>query len=441
MDEVDSHLEHVDCTKLFFTDLNGRLMNLSVNKHKIGEIFENGVGFDGSSIAGFANVEHSDRILMPDAGTLWKIPFEEEKVGFFIANVLNEEGAPAAVDPRTILQEVVRSAEEEFGFRFLVGPEHEFFLLNGDEFALTAKRGFPSDVHTDQAGYFHSTPHDKGQAIRQQITDVLERCGVVYEKSHHEVTPSQHEINLECTDPVSAADRTLLFTYVAQRVAQENGFYASFMPKPFKEHNRNAFHMHLSVQDAEGTNLFYDESADQNLSTVARQFIAGILKYARETSVVMASTVNSYKAYVVEKEAPIVRGWGFRNRSSMVRVPYTTSPSATRIELRNPDPAGNVYLQMATLIAMGLQGIREALASDNPDKGSTYERDYQMKVWDERFLPRTFYEALVEAERSDFLKGFLGEKLYDNFMTLKIEEWEADRVHISAREQRQYLSI
>ncbi|SCY05157.1 glutamine synthetase family protein [Desulfoluna spongiiphila] len=441
MDEVDSQLEHVDCTKLFFTDLNGRLMNLSVNKHKIGDIFENGVGFDGSSIAGFANVEHSDRILMPDADSLWQIPFEEEKVGFFIANVLNEQGAPAAVDPRTILQEVVRGAEEEFGFRFLVGPEHEFFLLNGDEFALTAKRGFPSDVHTDRAGYFHSTPHDKGQAIRQQITDVLERCGIVYEKSHHEVTPSQHEINLECTDPVSAADRTLLFTYVAQRVAQENGFYASFMPKPFKEHNRNAFHMHLSIQDSEGTNLFYDEGADQNLSIVARQFIAGIIKYARETSVVMASTVNSYKAYVVEKEAPIVRGWGFRNRSSMVRVPYTTSPSATRIELRNPDPAGNVYLQMATLIAMGLQGIREKLANGIPDKGSTYDRDYKMKVWDERFLPRTFYEALVEAERSDFLKGFLGDKLYDNFMTLKIQEWEDDRVHISGREQRQYLSI
>jgi len=441
MDEVDSQLEHVDCTKLFFTDLNGRLMNLSVNKHKIGDIFENGVGFDGSSIAGFANVEHSDRILMPDADSLWQIPFEEEKVGFFIANVLNEQGAPAAVDPRTILQEVVRGAEEEFGFRFLVGPEHEFFLLNGDEFALTAKRGFPSDVHTDRAGYFHSTPHDKGQAIRQQITDVLESCGIVYEKSHHEVTPSQHEINLECTDPVSAADRTLLFTYVAQRVAQENGFYASFMPKPFKEHNRNAFHMHLSIQDSEGTNLFYDEGADQNLSTVARQFIAGIIKYARETSVVMASTVNSYKAYVVEKEAPIVRGWGFRNRSSMVRVPYTTSPSATRIELRNPDPAGNVYLQMATFIAMGLQGIREKLANGIPDKGSTYDRDYKMKVWDERFLPRTFYEALVEAERSDFLKGFLGDKLYDNFMTLKIQEWEDDRVHISGREQRQYLSI
>ncbi|MBW2100433.1 MAG: glutamine synthetase [Deltaproteobacteria bacterium] len=441
MDDVDSHLEHVDCTKLFFTDLNGRLMNLSVNKHKINEIFENGVGFDGSSIAGFANVEHSDRILMPDSKTLRNIPFSDETVGFFMANVLNEEGNPAAVDPRTILQKIVQTAKDEFGFNFLVGPEHEFFLLNGDEFALTAKRGFPSDVHTDQAGYFHSTPHDKGQSIRQQITDILESCGIIYEKSHHEVTPSQHEINLECTDPLTAADRTLLFTYVTQRIAHENGYYATFMPKPFEEHNRNAFHMHLSIQDKDGNNLFYDASANQNLSTIARQFIAGILKYARETSVIMASTVNSYKAYVVEKEAPIVRGWGFRNRSSMVRVPYTSSPQATRIELRNPDPAGNVYLQIATFIAMGLQGIREQLPLACPDKHSTYERKYRMKVWDDRFLPRTFYEALVEAEQSDFLKGVLGEKLYENFMALKIQEWENDRVHISAREQREYLSV
>lgn len=441
MDDIESQLEDVDCTKLFFTDLNGRLMNLSVNKRKMGDVFENGVGFDGSSIAGFANVEHSDRILMPDAQALWNIPFEGESVGFFIANVLNEEGLPASVDPRTILQDVVARAKEEFGFSFLIGPEHEFFLLNGDEFALTTKTGLPSDAHSDQAGYFHTTPHDKGQAIRQQITDMLGQCGIVYEKSHHEVTPSQHEINLECTDPVNAADRTLLFSYVAQRIAQENGYYASFMPKPFKEYNRNAFHMHLSICDEAGKNLFYDETAEKNLSPLAHHFIAGILRYARETSVVMASTVNSYKAYVVETEAPIVRGWGFRNRSSMVRVPYTSSPSATRIELRNPDPAGNVYLQMAVLISMGLQGVRDKLSVSTPDMGSTYDRDYTRRVWDDRFLPRTFYEALVEAEGSHFLKEVLGERLYANFMDLKIQEWEEDRVHITAREQRQYLSI
>ncbi len=155
----------------------------------------------------------------------------------------------------------------------------------------------------------------------------------------------------------------------------------------------------------------------------------------------MASTVNSYKAYVIETEAPIVRGWGFRNRSSMVRVPYTSDPGGTRIELRNPDPGGNVYLQMAVLIAMGLRGLKEGLSCGTPDKGSTYDRKYLMKVWDERFLPRSFFEALVEAEKSEFLHEILGDRIYQNYMAIKIEEWEADRTHITSRERDRYLTI
>lgn len=442
MDDTGSYKsEDIDYTKFFFTDLNGKLMNLSVNGQRLGSIIENGVGFDGSSIAGYATVEHSDRLLVPDISTYRKVRFKNKNVGFFVANVHNEDGVPANADPRHVLQEIITRAEEEFGFRFVVGPEHEFFLFNGDEFALTAKHGFDDKVLSDKAGYFHSTPHDKGEAIRHSIVKLLEDCGIQYEKSHHEVTPSQHEINLESTDVLSAADRTLLFTYITQKVAEENGYYASFMPKPFEEYNRNAFHIHLSMWDKKGNNLFYDENATQNLSRTARHFIGGIMKYARETSIVMASTTNSYRAYVLEKEAPIVRGWGFRNRSSMVRVPYTASPGGTRIELRNPDPGGNVYLQMATFIAMGLHGIREGLDCGSPDIRSTYDRHYDNKVWNERFLPRSFYEALVEAERSDFLKNVLGERIYENFMDLKIREWEEDRIHITSREHRKYLDI
>ncbi|ETR67444.1 MAG: Glutamine synthetase, partial [Candidatus Magnetoglobus multicellularis str. Araruama] len=217
------------------------------------------------------------------------------------------------------------------------------------------------DVHSDKAGYFHSTPHDKGEFIRNKIVEVLQKCNIKYEKAHHEVTPSQHEINLEPVDPLSAADRTILFTYVTQKIAVQHGLYATFMPKPFDGLNRNALHIHLSMQDQSGENIFYDSQADCNLSQIARYFIGGILKYARETSIVMASTFNSYKAYIADREAPIVRGWGFRNRSSMVRVPYSISPANTRIELRNPDPGGNIYLQLAAYIAMGMQGIKEKL--------------------------------------------------------------------------------
>ncbi|MBN2429092.1 MAG: glutamine synthetase [Deltaproteobacteria bacterium] len=441
MDDLDSQLYDVDITKLFFTDLNGKLMNLSVNKQALKNIVENGVGFDGSSIAGYASVEHSDRLLFPDLESFKKVTFSNKTVGFLVGNVHNEEGAPASTDPRHLLQRVIAEAEEEFGYRFFVGPEYEFFLLNGDEFDLSSNNEFSDAVHSDNAGYFHSTPHDKGELIRHEITKILADCGIQYEKSHHEVTPSQHEINLEYTDTLSAADRSLLFTYITQKVAEENGFYASFMPKPFEDYNRNAFHMHLSLFDKDGNNLFYDQKMEKNLSSTAKNFIGGILKYARETSIIMASTVNSYKAYVIEKEAPIVRGWGFRNRSSMVRVPYALSSEATRIELRSPDPSGNVYLQMAVLISMGLQGIREKLECNSPDKGSTYERNYDVRVWDERFLPRCFYEALVEAEKSTFMKEVLGDSLYNNFMQLKIQEWEDDRVHIPKREHQRYLNV
>lgn len=441
IEELKNELGEVDHIKLFFTDLNGKLMNLSVNKNNIKDIVKNGVGFDGSSIAGYATVEHSDRLLIPDPSTFKAVKINGERVGFFIGNIHNEEGRPAATDPRFLLKRVIDNARKEFGYQITAGPEHEFFLFEGNEFDLTSAKNFDDKVLSDKAGYFHSTPHDRGESVRQDIVDVLADCGITYEKSHHEVTASQHEINLKCTDAMQAADRALLFTYITQKIAHKHDYYASFMPKPFEGQNRNAFHIHISLQDDHGHNVFYDATADHNLSQTARYFIGGILKYARDTSIIMASTVNSYKAYVIDAEAPIVRGWGFRNRSSMIRVPYATTPELMRIELRSPDPAGNVYLQMATLIAMGLEGIREKLVLGPPDKGSTYERNYRFKVWDDRFLPRSFYEALVEAERSEFLESFLGVQLYDNLIELKKKEWEEDRTHITSRERRKYLDI
>jgi len=430
----------IDHTKIFFTDLNGRVMSLSVNYHNMDKIFENGVGFDGSSIAGYATVEQSDRILFPVPDSYHNVSFENEKIGFFIGEIRDEHGKRAKADPRAVLERVIADAEAEFGYRFIAGPEHEFFLLSGNEFNLT-NGNFGDEVHSDKAGYFHSTPHDKGEFIRNKIVEVLQDCGIKYEKAHHEVTPSQHEINLEPIDPIKAADRTILFTYVTQKIAVKHGLYATFMPKPFDGLNRNALHIHLSMQDQSGQNIFYDTNADCNLSQTARYFIGGILKYARETSIVMASTFNSYKAYIADREAPIVRGWGFRNRSSMVRVPYSISPANTRIELRNPDPGGNIYLQLAAYIAMGMQGVKEKIDCGSPDIKSTYETKQQKTVWNTKFLPKSLFEALVEAERSQFLADLLGNRLYTNFMELKINDWEDHRTHITSREHKKYLNI
>ncbi len=431
----------VDFTKIFFTDINGRLMNLFVNPDMIDKMSKTGVGFDGSSIAGYSAVENSDCLLVPNLSTYKKIDFGDKTVGFIIGDIYDEKGDPSETDPRQLLKRVLETAEKEFQVRFTAGPEHEFFLFNRESAAAATGPEMPVLAHSDDIGYFVSSPMDKGESVRQDIVNVLAGCGIQYEKTHHEVTPSQHEINLECTDALSAADRTLIFSYVAKQVAEKNGFTASFMPKPFENYNRNAFHIHLSMQDFEGRNLFYNDTAEYKLSDLARYFMGGILKYARETSIVMASTVNSYKAYVMGKEAPVVRGWGLRNRSSMVRVPCPLSPESTRIELRNPDPAGNVYLQMAVFISMGLAGIREKLDCGRADKGSSYSKDYGLKVWDEEFLPRSFYEALLEAEDSRFLKDSMGEAIYRNMMTLKIREWEADRIHVTQREHQKYRDV
>jgi glutamine synthetase len=433
LEQIKAELNTCDSTKIFFTDLNGRIMNLPINSDHIETILKHGIGFDGSSVAGYATVENSDRLLIPDAESFRVVAFKNEKLGFFIGRIYNDKGSRAQADPRAILEAVIAEAETEYGFRFLVGPEHEFFLLCSDE--------FNADVHSDKACYFQATPHDKGETVRNRIIEVLKACGITFEKAHHEVTPSQHEINLECIEPLNGADRTVLFNHVTQKVAEECGYHATFMPKPFDGQNRNAFHIHLSMQDHAGRNLFYDPDAENDFSLFGRRFIGGILKYARETSIIMASTYNSYKAYVLEREAPIIRGWGFKNRSSMVRVPYAIKPESTRIELRSPDPAGNMYLQMAVFIAMGLRGIKKELDSGRPDIGSTYKKNYRARVWDKRFLPKSLFEALVEAERSKFLREILGERIYENYMKIKTDEWEEHRTHVTPREHGKYLNV
>ena len=296
-------------------------------------------------------------------------------------------------------------------------------------------------MHTDRDGYFGSSPGNEGELVRQKIVDLLGKCGINYEKTHHEVTPSQHEINLEPGRPLEVADRTLLFTHVTKEVAAEFGMHATFMSKPFDSMNRNAFHIHTSMTDLQGNNLFYDSNAEYHLSTQMRHFIGGIIKYARESSIIMASTLNSYKAYIMDREAPIIRGWGLKNRSSMVRIPHAINPKATRLELRCPDATGNVYLQLATLIAMGLKGLEEELDCGNPDSGSTYQKTSHKRIYDKRFIPKDIFEALMEAEKSDFLKELLGAPIFHNYLRLKMADWEEHRTHVTPLEHRKYLSI
>ena len=431
--EIKEQLKEAYTTKLFFTDLNGRLKNLSVNPNDIESIQENGVGIDGSSIAGLATVDNSDRVLKPVMESFRLVDFGERKIGFFVGQIFNQDGSRSEVDPRYALERAVEQAAKDFQIKFMMGPEHEFFLLNGDE--------IDSEIHTDKLDYFGSSPTDIGDLVRQEIVNVLSKCGVKYEKTHHEVTSSQHEINLEPGDPLTIADRTILFEFVTKEVAAQFDLHATFMSKPFTGFNRNAFHIHTSFTDMAGKNLCYDENAEYHLSEMLMNFIGGITRYAREASIVLASTYNSYKAYVLDKEAPVVRGWGLRNRSSMVRIPHALKPEATRMELRCPDATGNVYLQFAILLFMGLAGITNKEDAGQPDIGSTYKKDLQPKVLDRRFLPRDFFPALMEAENSIFMAESLGPELFTNYMKIKIAEWENHRTTITDLEHRMYLHI
>ncbi len=432
--KIKELLQEVYTTKLFFTDLNGRLKNLSINPNDIESIVKNGVGIDGSSIAGIATVDNSDRILKPVVESFRLVDFGDRKVGFFVGQIFNQDGSRSEVDPRYPLERAVEKAANDYQIKFMMGPEHEFFLLNGDE--------FNSAIHTDKLDYFGSSPGDIGDIVRQEIVNVLEKCGIKYEKTHHEVTSSQHEINLEPGDPLTVADRCILFEFVTKEVASQYNLHATFMSKPFTGLNRNAFHIHLSFTDMEGKNLCYDETADYHLSAMLMNFIGGITKHAREASIVMAATFNSYKAYVLDKEAPVVRGWGIRNRSSMVRIPHAINTQGTRMELRCPDATGNVYLQFAILIFMGLAGIANKEDAGPPDVGSTYKKELQQpKVLDRRFLPRDFFPALMDAENSSFMAESLGTDLFGNYMKIKIGEWEDHRTTITDLEHKKYLHI
>ncbi|MGM0416179.1 MAG: glutamine synthetase family protein [Thermodesulfobacteriota bacterium] len=435
LNAIKEQLKQAYTTKIFFTDLNGRLKNLSINPQDLDSIMEHGTGFDGSSTAGIATVDNSDRILKPVMESFRLVDFGDRKVGFFVGQMFNQDGSRSEVDPRYALERAVAKAREEHQMLLTLGPEHEFFLLNGDE--------FHDDIHTDKLGYFDTSPSDIGDVVRQEIVNVLEKCGIRYAKTHHEVTSSQHEITLEPGDPLSVADRTILFNYVTKEVAAQYNLHASFMSKPFTGSNRNAFHIHVSFSDLAGDSLCYDEDVKNNLSPMMMNFIGGLIERAGEISIIFASTFNSYKAYVLDKEAPIVRGWGALNRSSMIRIPHASKPAATRMELRCPDTAGNVYLQFAVLIFTGLEGIKKKVDAGSADPGSNYHKSgsERPRALDRKFLPRDFTQGLMEAENSTFLAEILGEQLFDNYMRLKMVEWEYHRTTITDVEHRRYLNI
>jgi glutamine synthetase len=352
---------------LQFTDLLGTLKAVSVPVTEIETILNGKVMFDGSSVPGFMRIEESDMVLVPDLSTFAKLPWKDspKKVARLICYVHRPNGEPFEGDPRRILWRAEQQAEK-MGYTLNAGPEMEFFLFpDGSK----GKHNLELD-HT--ANYFDLEPLDKGEDARQSIVVTLQDMGFNIEASHHEAAPHQHEIDFRYDKAIRSADNVMTLKAGAKVIATQFGLQATFMPKPVFGINGSGMHVHLSLSDREGKNVFYDPTDDHQLSLIAKQFIAGILEHIKGITLLLNPTVNSYKRLVPHHEAPVNIAWSFANRSPLIRVPASRE-NGTRIELRSPDPSTNPYLAFAAILMAGLDGIKRNLTPPPPLTDNLYE--------------------------------------------------------------------
>jgi len=427
----DEDISYIQC---WFTDVLGTLKSFTITPSELDEALQEGMGFDGSSIEGFARIEESDLIAKPDPSTLRILPWEgeESKVAGVFCDILQPDQTPYDGDPRYVLKRFMEQLQQQ-GYKFFVGPELEFFYFKNSK----------SVEPIDNAGYFDSIPLDLGHDLRKQTVSVLQQVGIQVEYEHHEVAPSQQEIDLRYNEAMIMADHSQLYRVVVKEVARQNGVYATFMPKPIFGQNGSGMHVHQSLFK-EGRNAFYDADDEFNLSTLARHYIAGLLKHAPEITAVCNQVVNSYKRLVPGYEAPAYISWARRNRSTLVRVPMYKpgKENATRVEFRSPDPAANPYLAYAVMAGAGLEGIENKYELPDP-----IEEDIFEMTPDERGnrgigeLPGNLYAAIIALEKSDLVKKVLGEHIFNKFVENKKIEWNKYRVHVSQYEIDKYLPV
>ena len=421
--------------RLWFTDILGQLKSFSVGVDELDDAFEGGMGFDGSSITGFNAIEESDMIAMPDASTFAVLPWrpDEQGVARMFCDIQTPERTPYEGDPRQVLRRAI-ARMEGMGFdTFNVGPELEYFLFkdsNGTEVL-------------DQGGYFDLTTLDAGSDVRRETVLALEQLGIHVEYSHHEVGPSQHEVDMRYAPALKMADDCMTYRITVKEYAMKYGWHATFMPKPLFGENGSGMHTHLSLFK-DGRNAFYDENDPYFLSEIGKAFIAGQLRHAREMSAIFAQWVNSYKRLVPGYEAPVYVAWSRRNRSALVRVPlyHPGKEMATRMELRCPDPAGNPYLTFAVLLQAGLEGIEQGYELPEPMEQNLYHlspEDRQRMGIEQ--LPESLGEAVELAAASELVLRTLGEHTFNRFVEIKRREWEEYRLDVSQWELDRYLAI
>lgn len=427
--------EHdVQFIRLQFTDLFGQLKNVAITPSQLEKCLDNKCMIDGSSIEGFVRIEESDMYLHPDINTFAILPWrpQQGRVCRFICDVYKPDGTPFEGSPRYILKKQLERAAK-LGFSFNVGPELEFFLFQTDQ------EGQPTVATHDQAGYFDLGPTDMGENARREMVLTLEQLGFEIEASHHEVAPGQHEIDFRFDDALTTADRVMTFKLVVKVIAQRHGLHASFMPKPVFGINGSGMHTNMSLMKGRD-NAFYDEEDSLGLSTVARSYIAGILKHMRGIAAITNPTVNSYKRLVPGYEAPVYVAWSPVNRSPLIRIPAARGKS-TRVELRCPDPTCNPYLAFALILAAGLDGIEQKLDAPDPVARNIFAMtDDERAEAGIQSLPGSLAEAVSAMKEDGLALRALGSHVYERFLEAKEKEWDEYRTRINDWEIDAYLT-
>ena len=427
--------ENVDFLLLWFTDIEGHLKSFAVTPSEVEEALNDGMGFDGSSITGFNAIEESDMVAIPDPGTFQLMPAREGemKMARMICDIVTPDGKPYEGDPRYVLRRALERMRS-LGFdTFNVGPELEYFLFENDKGTETL----------DEGGYFAMTTLDAASGLRQETVHALESMGIPIEYVHHEVGPSQHEIDMRFAPALEMADHTVTYRLIVKEIAKKAGYHATFMPKPIFGENGSGMHTHQSLF-SDGRNAFFDGDDKWHLSAAGKAFIAGQLRHAREIAGIFAQWVNSYKRLVPGYEAPVYVAWSQRNRSALIRIPLYKpgSEQATRAEIRCPDPACNPYLTFAVLLHAGLEGIEQGYELPEPMETNLYHLTSEQRR--ERgivSLPETLGEAIDALADSELARKALGPHIFERYIELKRKEWDDYRVQLTGWELERYLSV
>ena len=427
--------EHdVKFIRLWFTDILGALKGFAITAQELEEALEQGVGFDGSSIEGFARIDESDMVAMPDPTTFRILPWRprQNAVARMFCDILTPQWQPFEGDPRHVLKRTLERAASK-GYTYYVGPELEYFYFRNSE---------GTDV-LDEGGYFDQTPLDLATELRRETVLTLEEMGIAVEFSHHEAATSQHEIDLRYSDALTMADNVMTQRLVIKEVAMRNGLYATFMPKPIAHVNGSGMHVHQSLFKG-ATNAFFDVDSPSHLSPLALSFVAGLMHHAPAITAVTNQWVNSYKRLIVGYEAPVYISWASVNRSDLIRVPAYKEgrEDSVRIEYRAPDPACNPYLAFAVMLAAGLDGAERGLPVPDPVQENVFNMaDEERTRRGIETLPGSLREAILLTESSDLVRETLGDHVFNSFIQNKKIEWSQYQAQVTNYELKRYLPI